>query len=69
MNADLSVGDQIRERATRAASEDLLRAQLTAGQHILTHATAVLVGRSVGLRACAVRAAAGDPTITQGAQA
>ena len=52
-------------RAAKQGCDDLLRAHLGAGQHLLTFAAAEALGATLGMRPGTVRAAAGDPTITK----
>jgi hypothetical protein len=59
--------DTMRLRAARTASNNLLAAQLRAGQHRLALPPAQAVGATLGMRAAEVRAAADDITpITTG---
>jgi hypothetical protein len=55
--------------SARDGSEELLKAQLRHGQHILPIARARTVGARLGMHPLAVRPAFGDPTIHQGAKA
>lgn len=50
------IGDTMRDRSTREATDNLLRAQLRAGQHLLALPVARAVGVTVGLFGGDVRA-------------
>jgi hypothetical protein len=49
------IGDTMRDRSTREATDNLLRAQLRAGQHLLALPVARAVGVTVGLFGTDVR--------------
>ena len=61
--------DIMRHKVARESSNALLRGQLRAGQHLLPIALAEALGAKLNMPAGTVRAAAGDPTINEGALA
>ena len=62
---NIMAADAHATRVAKQGSDDLLRAQLRTGQHLLTFAAAEALGVALGMRRGTVRAASGDPTITK----